>query len=398
MLLGIILISGCVQQEKEIKFSITNNLNDTIYIADGGYSSGFVSIYKYEQGNWTFLKTRESCGTCGAKSPLALELNSSLTFSEVWDGSYYVYNESECNNKAFSCESRVLAGQGRYKAKIWYSYEVENPTIVRWDTNKIPRSLKNPITYIEKEFELKEGNQTIEINIQKSECTTNSDCATGGCSNQICGKKGEVEDIITTCEWQSSYDCLRLTSCSCIENKCEWRETDEYKECLNNSEQPEILSNDSIKMKDYYFSSETINASIDIKKPVFVGAEPWVLYKYENGNWIYWNWNPGWMCIIGCSENLTSCGNVVACSPLYEGCRLLNESQWQWDQKTVVLKTITCESVSTNKTVQWNCGEKQMSSPGRYKITFNYAIDCPYKSYIGTNTTMHSVEKEFTLY
>jgi eight-cysteine-cluster-containing protein len=64
------------------------------------------------------------------------------------------------------------------------------------------------------------------------ECAVDVDCSTGGCSNQLCGKKGEIENIVTTCEWKEEYDCLRLTQCNCIENKCQWEQTKEYQDCL----------------------------------------------------------------------------------------------------------------------------------------------------------------------
>jgi eight-cysteine-cluster-containing protein len=66
------------------------------------------------------------------------------------------------------------------------------------------------------------------------ECTANSDCSTGGCSGQLCGKKGEIENIVTTCEFKEEYGCLGLTQCKCIESTCQWDQTQEYKNCLAN--------------------------------------------------------------------------------------------------------------------------------------------------------------------
>lgn len=68
----------------------------------------------------------------------------------------------------------------------------------------------------------------------KPECTTDLDCATGGCSGQICGLKEKVKDIITTCEWREEYGCLRLTNCRCINDKCQWEENSAYKNCIDN--------------------------------------------------------------------------------------------------------------------------------------------------------------------
>lgn len=63
-------------------------------------------------------------------------------------------------------------------------------------------------------------------------CTSDNDCATGGCSGQVCGLKGKVENIITTCEWKEEYRCYELTTCSCINGNCVWKETDEFKKCM----------------------------------------------------------------------------------------------------------------------------------------------------------------------
>src|SRR3989338_10263002 len=72
------------------------------------------------------------------------------------------------------------------------------------------------------------------IDIKDTECAYDSDCATGGCSGQICGEKEKVKEIVTTCEYKQEYDCLRLTSCGCIDNKCQWEDNNDYKKCINN--------------------------------------------------------------------------------------------------------------------------------------------------------------------
>lgn len=67
-----------------------------------------------------------------------------------------------------------------------------------------------------------------------TQCISNNDCAIGGCSSQLCGKKGIIENIITTCEWKEEYACYRLTQCQCIQNKCQWNQTSEFIQCLAN--------------------------------------------------------------------------------------------------------------------------------------------------------------------
>lgn len=66
------------------------------------------------------------------------------------------------------------------------------------------------------------------------ECITNSDCATGGCSGEICGPKDKVKNILSTCIMKPEYSCLKYTSCKCIDGKCQWEITKKYLECLEN--------------------------------------------------------------------------------------------------------------------------------------------------------------------
>lgn len=66
---------------------------------------------------------------------------------------------------------------------------------------------------------------------ESSECSKDSDCIKAGCSGQLCVPLTS-EGIITTCEYREEYGCLRETTCSCISRKCAWKETKEYKGCL----------------------------------------------------------------------------------------------------------------------------------------------------------------------
>ena len=67
-----------------------------------------------------------------------------------------------------------------------------------------------------------------------TQCAIDNDCAAAGCSGQICTTSRAAPGIITTCEWREEYDCLRLTSCGCVNGTCAWRNTDEYQNCLSN--------------------------------------------------------------------------------------------------------------------------------------------------------------------
>ncbi len=64
------------------------------------------------------------------------------------------------------------------------------------------------------------------------ECLYDSDCATAGCSGEVCAVKEKAKDIITTCVYKEEYDCLKKTSCSCVDYRCKWDETTQYKDCM----------------------------------------------------------------------------------------------------------------------------------------------------------------------
>ena len=68
----------------------------------------------------------------------------------------------------------------------------------------------------------------------KFDCTSDIDCTPAGCSSQLCVTKEVAPIIVTTCEYKEEFECLKLTSCGCVNNKCQWAENQEYQECLNN--------------------------------------------------------------------------------------------------------------------------------------------------------------------
>jgi len=62
-------------------------------------------------------------------------------------------------------------------------------------------------------------------------CQTDEDCQTGGCNNELCFKKGfEVSSI---CLWKPEYECFKKIGCKCVDNKCQWQQTSDFRECLS---------------------------------------------------------------------------------------------------------------------------------------------------------------------
>lgn len=61
-------------------------------------------------------------------------------------------------------------------------------------------------------------------------------CAVGGCSSQLCGEAADMNDMVTTCEYQTKYSCYQKTTCARqVTGKCGWTETPELLACLKDS-------------------------------------------------------------------------------------------------------------------------------------------------------------------
>lgn len=69
---------------------------------------------------------------------------------------------------------------------------------------------------------------------KEAECITNADCVTGGCSGTVCQAKS-AKPIFTTCEYKEEYKCYKMINCGCVDGKCEWIETAEFDNCLEES-------------------------------------------------------------------------------------------------------------------------------------------------------------------
>lgn len=74
----------------------------------------------------------------------------------------------------------------------------------------------------------------VEIPKPKTECREDQDCSTGGCGGEICGPKEKVKNVVTICIDLPEYQCLKMTSCRCLDGKCQWEKTEEFKKCLAN--------------------------------------------------------------------------------------------------------------------------------------------------------------------
>jgi len=73
----------------------------------------------------------------------------------------------------------------------------------------------------------------IEACPQAAACSSDNDCAVGGCSGELCGAKGA--DLISTCIWREEFACYKKTTCGCVEGACAWKSNAAFDACLNGS-------------------------------------------------------------------------------------------------------------------------------------------------------------------
>ncbi|RJQ16869.1 hypothetical protein C4573_02285 [Candidatus Woesearchaeota archaeon] len=65
-------------------------------------------------------------------------------------------------------------------------------------------------------------------------CVLNSDCYATGCNREICSTQ---ETAWSDCEWKQEYSCLLRTSCSCLNQTCQWDTANEqYQFCMKGVE------------------------------------------------------------------------------------------------------------------------------------------------------------------
>ena len=56
-----------------------------------------------------------------------------------------------------------------------------------------------------------------------SKCEMNEECVIGGCVNQLCGSKGDVNSMLSSCEKRPCYEYERFNlKCGCKDNICQW--------------------------------------------------------------------------------------------------------------------------------------------------------------------------------
>jgi eight-cysteine-cluster-containing protein len=53
-----------------------------------------------------------------------------------------------------------------------------------------------------------------------AECTSDADCATAGCSGEVCTTVAEAAGVMSTCEVKPCFSIL--DRCGCVDGRCSW--------------------------------------------------------------------------------------------------------------------------------------------------------------------------------
>ena len=134
--------------------------------------------------------------------------------------------------------------------------------------------IENALESLRKDDWSVEDNTTFERNgvvitlvpVNGGECTFDSDCATGGCSGEVCAPKEKAFNLVTPCVHKSWYSCLELTTCDCVNGVCTWKPNPAFERCLRKHgvDPSKVISSGyfEITVKGTNKSDEEINAAV----------------------------------------------------------------------------------------------------------------------------------------
>lgn len=85
----------------------------------------------------------------------------------------------------------------------------------------------------EGKYSFRKRNLLVQISPRKgNECRSDSECATGGCSGEICTTRENAKNIVSPCVYREWYKCLQMTSCGCVNGVCTWKPNENFEKCL----------------------------------------------------------------------------------------------------------------------------------------------------------------------
>ena len=188
------------RQGEKIKLTLTNHLSKSI----------FIQATKEIWGNNAQLERRVRRGWQKVNLP---QVKTKFYIKELKPGEKqeYIWNQQTENG----VPPEFLPIPGVYRIKLSYFTDPAYPS-------------KTEIRIYSAEFVIKKKKTSL------NQCIKDSDCQITGCSRQICAR----EPVMSTCEHLPKYACYQKTQCKCINNKCQWEQTKEFLDCLQENNKP----------------------------------------------------------------------------------------------------------------------------------------------------------------
>ncbi|MEM4366932.1 MAG: eight-cysteine-cluster domain-containing protein [Candidatus Anstonellales archaeon] len=202
-----------------------------LYYALNGNQYSYKRGYKFEEGSTVFSPAADAQKYAEVKASInnvlvQLEkcLSSPSAIQCIEGVAYHEDNEQICGilEDQERCKLRILVGKGKPSLCEGLS-ALKDDCYGQYALQLGNTSLCEKISSAQKKQEC--------ISMISSRCYSDSDCAIGGCSGELCGLKGE--EMVSTCIYKPEYDCLKYSSCTCISGKCQWKRTGEYLDCLS---------------------------------------------------------------------------------------------------------------------------------------------------------------------
>lgn len=123
-----------------------------------------------------------------------------------------------------------------------------------------------------------------------------------------------------------------------------------------------------------YYPEDKITASAKATGEINIYYKSWKVSRLEKGNWVTIYDGPS--CQLSDCNGINACGSTIACSMPSTGCIKKKESNFEWVAKESTGRTISCIPYWGTQPIQWTCSQYSNSMPGKYKISFEYALDC----------------------
>ncbi len=147
-------------------------------------------------------------------------------------GEIIVENTDDRCSDAIDCGVKKVSGTFSWDQNIFWSIqeECQGKTISHEESSLVPSGTYH-VLITDADGQVTKEKFTI-ISKARDECNSDSDCAIGGCSSEVCGVKGLVESVVSPCLARPYYECYQYTSCGCVSGQCKWKDNPNFDKCF----------------------------------------------------------------------------------------------------------------------------------------------------------------------